>query len=184
MAENKKNTAFSNYVFAMVDASGDAVTGITPSVQISKDGGAFAASANAAVEISNGFYGINFTANERNAEAIGVLATGTGAKDWRDVINTVGNTQQEIKGDTAAVKARTDNLPADTAAVLDRILGLGQENYYLDNTVYSQGQLTSGRIRVYSLAASVGTASDVIASYDIAAVYSSGLLTSYKVTKQ
>ena len=68
---------------------------------------------------------------------------------------------------------------------LDRALGLSQENYYLDQTVYNgNGQLTSGRIRTYLVPGSVGTGNDVLATYDITAVWSGTELQTYKVIKQ
>lgn len=67
--------------FPMLSAGGDPVTGLTPTVQISKDGAAFAASTNTATEIGNGMYQIVLTAAEMNADRVIVRATGTGAKD-------------------------------------------------------------------------------------------------------
>ena len=69
-----------------------------------------------------------------------------------------------------------------------RNLGLSQENYYLDQTVYVIYQdaklLTEGRIRIYSDAASVGTDSNIIATYIIAATWTDDKLQTYKVVKQ
>lgn len=68
-----------------------------------------------------------------------------------------------------------------------KVLGLTQENYYLDETVYTTHNeiklLTSGRIRLYSNAASVGTADDVIATYTITASWTNDELDDYKVVK-
>ncbi len=70
---------------------------------------------------------------------------------------------------------------------LDRILGLTQENQYMDQTVYTTYQgiklLTSGRVRVYSDASSVGTGSNVIAVYNITTVWNGDEMVSYKVVK-
>ena len=71
--------------------------------------------------------------------------------------------------------------------LIKRILGLVQENFFIDNTSYNtQNMLTYSRIRIYSNALSVGTDSNVISTYIMEADYdSSGLqMTSYKVTKQ
>lgn len=72
--------------------------------------------------------------------------------------------------------------------LLNRILGMVQENFYLDQTVYTEYEgkklLTSGRIRIYSVAGSVGTDSDVLATYTITSVWSGDELTSYGVIKQ
>jgi hypothetical protein len=76
----------------------------------------------------------------------------------------------------------------DTNTTILRNLGLSQENYYLDQTVYISYQgaklLTGGRIRVYSDAVSVGTDSNVIATYIITASWTDDKLQTYKVVKQ
>lgn len=62
-----------------------AVTSATVTVQLSKNGGAFAASTNSASEISNGWYVLTLTATETNtAGPLLVRATATGANEWRD----------------------------------------------------------------------------------------------------
>lgn len=66
---------------------------------------------------------------------------------------------------------------------LDRILGLVQENQFIDNQVYTAGKLTSARLRIYSVAGSVGTDSDVLATYTITATYSGNNLDTYKMVK-
>ena len=68
-----------------------------------------------------------------------------------------------------------------------RVLGLLQENQYLDNTTYTnyngQKLLSSGRIRIYSDAVSVGTSNNVVATYNIIASWSGDEMQSYKVVK-
>jgi hypothetical protein len=67
-------------------------------------------------------------------------------------------------------------------------LGLGQSNYYLDNTVYTDYQgaklLINGRIRTYSVSSSVGTNNDVMATYLITSTWVGSELQNYKVSKQ
>ena len=69
-----------------------------------------------------------------------------------------------------------------------RALGLMQENYYIDQTVYTTYNgvklLTSGRVRTYSVAGSVGTTNNVTATYLITAVWDDDELQTYKVVKQ
>lgn len=64
-----------------------------------------------------------------------------------------------------------------------RMLGLQQENQYIDQHVYTSGRLTSARIRIYSSAGSVGTDSNVLATYTMTATYDGENLDSYKVVK-
>jgi hypothetical protein len=53
---------------------------------------------------------------------------------------------------------------------VDRILALVHENIYIDNTEFDRdGNMYSARLRIYSNSASVGTTSDVLATYTITA---------------
>jgi len=53
---------------------------------------------------------------------------------------------------------------------IDKILGLVHHNIYIDNPSYDQfHNLISARVRIYSAAGSVGTANDIIGTYDISA---------------
>ncbi len=62
-----------------------AVTGAALTVQLSKNGGAFAAATNAAAEIGSGWYVVTLTATETNTVGPLILrATATGADEWRD----------------------------------------------------------------------------------------------------
>jgi hypothetical protein len=67
-----------------------AITGATPTITLSKNGGAFAAATNSAVEISAGFYRLALTATETNTVGpLAVIATATGADVWRDIAQVV-----------------------------------------------------------------------------------------------
>lgn len=81
-----KNTAFSNFVFKMVQ-SGNHVTPLTGAVitsQRSIDGGAFAAASNSASEISNGWYKIDLSAADLNGDSIALKFTAASG-DQRDI---------------------------------------------------------------------------------------------------
>jgi hypothetical protein len=68
--------------------------------------------------------------------------------------------------------------------LLTRVLGLTQENFYIDNTVYDENQsLTSGRIRIYSDATSVGSNNNITATYNITTTYTDNKMDTYKVEK-
>ncbi|MEM7133422.1 MAG: hypothetical protein AAF702_44410 [Chloroflexota bacterium] len=61
-------------------------TGLAPAVQISKNGGTFAATTNSAVEVASGFYYVELTAAETNtAGPLILLAAGTGSNEWREI---------------------------------------------------------------------------------------------------
>jgi hypothetical protein len=77
----QKNVALSNFSFLMTDSTtNEPKTGLTVTVQISKDGGAFANATNTpATEIANGAYKIDLTQAERNADISILKATAVGA---------------------------------------------------------------------------------------------------------
>lgn len=78
----KKNEAFSDLTFLMVDATTkDPKTGLTITEEISKDAGAFAAAAGTAAEIANGIYQMDATAADMNADILVFRFSATGADD-------------------------------------------------------------------------------------------------------
>jgi hypothetical protein len=81
----------------------------------------------------------------------------------------------------------TDAINEEIGPALLRMLGLLQENQYLDQTTYTifngQKLLSSGRIRTYSDAVSVGTTNNVIATYNITTTWNGDEMQSYKVVK-
>jgi hypothetical protein len=79
-------------VFLLVSSADDksSVLGATPTVTISKAGGAFAAATNAVTEISSGFYRVTLTASETGTVgALAFIATATGCDPWRDIHQVV-----------------------------------------------------------------------------------------------
>jgi len=89
----QKNTAFSNFPFPMITASGVLVTGATVTTELTKDGASFGASDNSATEIGSGWYGIDFSADDLNADAVGFKATGTGGSQIPNPTNFTIKTQ-------------------------------------------------------------------------------------------
>lgn len=77
-------------VFKMVDATDFATpkTGITVTEEVSKDGGAFAACTNAALEIGSGWYKITLTATEFDADEVIFKGTGAGCAQCDRLIIT------------------------------------------------------------------------------------------------
>lgn len=75
-------------MFLMVDATdrSTAETGLSPTVYVSKAGGAFAATTNSATEVSAGWYKVTLTATETGTDGqLALYATGTGAATWREI---------------------------------------------------------------------------------------------------
>lgn len=70
------------------------------------------------------------------------------------------------------------------ALMLQKILGLVQENFYVDQTIYdANNNLTRSRVRTYTNNTSVGTDSDILETYIMTAEYAGVQMTSYKVEK-
>lgn len=79
----KKNTALPAFMFTMIDSSDHAspITGRTITAERSIDGAAFAACANSAAEISDGWYQINLAAADLNGDVIALRFAASGADD-------------------------------------------------------------------------------------------------------
>lgn len=76
-----KNTALANFPFFMVDSADhiSGKTGLTVTAERRLDNGSFAACANAASEVSDGWYTIDLAATDMNANTVALKFTATGA---------------------------------------------------------------------------------------------------------
>ncbi len=85
-------------------------------------------------------------------------------------------------GKTGTIQVFNNDFDTMTT-LITRILGLVQENFYIDNTSYdSFNNMTDSRIRIYDSASNVGSSSGIISTYIMNAIYdSSGNMTSYNV---
>lgn len=76
----------------------------------------------------------------------------------------------------------------DQSALMLRILGLDQENFYIDQTQYityeGANLMTQCRMRLYDSSWNVGSDVGVIATYLMVSTYLNGDMQTYKVTKQ
>jgi hypothetical protein len=161
-------------------------------------------------EIGDGFYNYDFAGYNYETDYAIVCDGGStladaeryvfaGNENYIDDIENVLDTNTTLSGIQEDLN-NPDQYKADISALalettvfgigieLSRVLGLVQENYHLDQMTYITYQetnlLTSGRIRVYSDAISVGTDFNVIAIYNITASYDGDKLQTYKVVKQ
>ena len=132
------------------------------------------------------------TSGEITIRGVGSVEDNTGANATvnADYLLSPENIADHVWNETVAehqVAGSFGEAISDMDASLLRAVGLMQENYYLDQTVYTTYNgvklLTSGRLRTYTDAISVGTSSNVLATYTIAATWSNDELSSYKVTK-
>ena len=155
-------------VFCVFDENNNPILGLTnfSKILIKPDNTIDSTTNITITEIGQGFYSVSF------------------------IPNMVGTWLISVKHETffPAGKASTydvSNIDCDMIyESLTRLLGLTQENQFIDNTVYnSDGNMTSSRLRLYSNSGSVGTTNDVMATYNITATYSGLNLLTYKVIK-
>jgi len=93
-----------------------------------------------------------------------------------------------IGGNVDTINTNVDTINSNVSTLLTytlRVLGLSQENTYMDTTTFdSNNNMTSMRLRIYSVAGSVGTASDVLATYTITSTFNvDSELQTYKMVK-
>lgn len=126
---------------------------------------------------------------------IPVTITDLGNGDYKTEYtpNVVGNWYQKVSNSIHFPWGKAESIQifindVDTLGqMLLRVLGLVQENQMTECITYnSKSMMTVGRITTYSNPASVGTASDILAIYDIEADYfPDGIkLKEYRVKKQ
>ena len=65
-----------------------------------------------------------------------------------------------------------------------RTLGLSKENMYMDNTVYTEGKITSARIRTYSTYPFTPGSDTPLATYQLTVAYTGGQMNSWKMERQ
>lgn len=85
----KKGVAVVAFPFYLELTAGGPSTGATVTVQVSKDGGAFATVAGAVTEIGNGWYEVDFTGTEMNADTVAIKATAASTNQRNITIVTV-----------------------------------------------------------------------------------------------
>ena len=87
-------------------------------------------------------------------------------------------------GKTGTIQVFNNDFDTMTT-LITRILGLVQENFFIDQTDYdSNGNMTQSRIRIYDNASNVGSGTGVLATYNMLASYDvNGNMESYSVEK-
>jgi len=110
--------------FVLVDSLGAVVEGLgtTFSVQVSKNGGAFAAGAGDKAEVSNGWYSYELTSSETDTEGpLAIVVTGTGAVQQNLLYQVVGAVPSPASGTyilTAAEGSEVLRCEVDDAEML------------------------------------------------------------------
>lgn len=142
-------------VFVLVDATDDetAEAGLTVgsiTTEISKNGGAFAATTNTCAEISDGFYKVALTATETNTDgplAFRAILTGT-TNEFRDIYYV----------ETTASSVAATLTEAEREALAEVVLTYSADDAY--DSTYGQAQITDGQAvnmrRIVGLLAMMG----------------------------
>lgn len=86
----KKNVAVTKFMFYMELTAGGPGTGKTVTAEVSKDGGAFAAVTDPVTEVSDGYYEVDLSATEMNADTVTFIANATGCNQRNITIYPVG----------------------------------------------------------------------------------------------
>jgi hypothetical protein len=152
--------------FLVTDSDGDAVTGLVTGDFTKKLYNPSNVESSGTItvtvtELGNGMYKASFTPN----------AEGT----WTLLITHATYLPLGVQGDFEIHEDRV---------LIKRILGLVQENMYIDTTTFSSTNMLTARLRIYSAAGSVGTANNVIGTYTITATYNTdNTLKTYQIVK-
>jgi hypothetical protein len=183
MYKFKQSTAYTIYVL-LVDETNPIVglAGLTPTFTLGKAGGASAGISPTYTDRGSGVYSVELTAGNTDTLGAGWLHIAATGAVTHDVFFWVEAT------DLASIEADTQDLQQSMA----RALGLLQENFMLDNTVFAGSDMSAGRIRIFANAVDLVAATDgatygtenEIAGYQISVVYeSAGKVQTYKVEK-
>lgn len=118
------------------------------------------------IELGHGHYRVSFTPNQVGNWMLVV---------YHDIHFPWGksNTIQVFANDFDSI-----------ALMLQKVLGLVQENFSVDQNVYDDNNnLTSSRVRIYLNNSSVGTDNNVLETYIMTATYSGIQMLTYKMEK-
>ncbi len=104
--------------------------------------------------------------------------------DQLDTVQADLDNPDQYKADVSAIQTALNEHRLAVEEPLQRILGLVQENFRLCDLIYTNGQLTAGKIKIYANASDCQNDINPIAEYQINAQYDAqGNLVSYMVTK-
>jgi len=186
------------YITAFFTDEGTPQTGLSPTIRIRRITDDVLVVTDAVMnEMADGWYKYDFTGYDEEIE-YAIRCDGGSALGGSDRYKYATNENYiedidaklttehgaglwSVTDGTNSIQTQLNNLDAR----IDRILGLTQENHYIDNTSHDgNGNMTASRVRIYSNAASVGTTNDVIATYNMTATYDgNGRLQTYKMEK-
>jgi hypothetical protein len=157
--------------FSVLDISNNLVSGIslnefTAHLFDPSDNEVYDSTSVSFIELGHGHYRVSYTPNQ-----IG---------NWMMIVYHIthfpwgkSNTIQVFANDFDSI-----------AVMLQKVLGLVQENFSVDMTIYDENNnLTASRVRIYNDSSSVGSDNNVLETYLMTAEYNGLLMTSYKMEK-
>ncbi len=117
-------------------------------------------------EVGDGYYKYNFSAYDLDKD-YSIRCDGGDTLPNSDRYTYAGNENYLDDIENSSLSTQITANQAD----LKKVLGLVHQNLYIDETLFDKERnLYSARLRIYENSASVGTASDVLATYEITAV--------------
>ena len=123
----KQSSTESALVFGMFDVNGNPAAGLSPTVLLSKNGGAFASPSGAVTEIANGFYKVAPNATDTGTLGpLALYATGTNAVPAAMIYNIVAYDPQSATN--LGLSALPTASPASSGGLPTVGTGSGQIN--------------------------------------------------------
>jgi len=163
------------YILSFFTENGLPKTGLNAIVKVlTIPGGVVVVNNEAMSELGDGFYYYNFAGYDYTKD-YAIKSDGSGVLADAERYQVAGN--ESFVDDINSVITENESIK--------RLLGLMHENIFIDNPVYDgDNNLINARVRIYSDAASVGTAVNVIGTYTITSVGSgAGTFTSWAQEK-
>lgn len=174
-------------IIAFFTENGVPRTGLVPVLDVWELDGTHVIVLQDMTEVAGGFYYYDFVAYAPDVDYV-IRADGGATlsilERYVESSNEVPiNTSVAVENIPTLVEIEASTVLAKQEELL-RVLGLMQENHFMDNAVYDTlSNLTSARIRIYSVAGSVGTDNDVLSTYNITATYQDRNLDTFGVIK-
>lgn len=192
----RHNTADQYIPVLIVDDNGEPAIIVTPTIKIAKNNGAFG-NANDG-DWSAQSYGRHLVrVNATDSNTIGCIQLHVEKTNYMNFDDDGYVLPQNVYD---AWFAGTDRLEVDVKEVessadkagyintihanLLRVLGLTNENKYTDNVVYTNGKMTSCRVRTFSTYPFDPSVDPVLATYVVTVTYSGNQMDSWKMERQ
>ena len=167
------------YITAFFTNNGIPATGLSPTIRIREVVlGNLVVTDASMTEVGDGWYQYNFTSYDKDIDYVircdgGVLLSASERYTYAGNENYIDDINETVSQNVSASNLEITDISTNITNIsndIKRLLGLVHENIFIDNPSYdTDGNLISARVRIYSNSASVGTANDIIGTYQISA---------------